>query len=192
MAEGATLTIQPGVTVEFRQYQGLWVSGHLQAIGTAADPITFRGSTGQKGWWRGIHISGEGSARFERCDVAHAGYFDSVGVQVSGTGSLVLRHSTLREHVGDALRLGAGYSQLTSERNSFRECTRGVRLGTGATWDDATSDFSGNTVNVHADSGTFTGDVVWALKPAYSVFVSGGVIVGAGATLTIRPGTVVK
>jgi hypothetical protein len=192
VAEGATLTIDPGVTIQFRQFQGLWVAGHLQAVGTVGNPIVFGGSTAQRGWWRGIHLTGEGSAQMDWCDVAHAGYSDSVGIAALGTGSLTIRNSTVREHQGDGLRLSVGYAALTSQNNSFRDCTRGVRLGTGATWDDASSSFTGNTVDLHADGGTTSGNVVWAMNPAYSVYLAGSVTIGAGTSLTVRPGTVVK
>jgi len=96
VAEGATLTVEPGVTVEFRQFQGLWVAGHLQAVGTAGNLIVFRGSAAQKGWWRGIQVTGAGSAQADWCDVAHAGYSEGVGIAALGTGALTIRNSTIQ------------------------------------------------------------------------------------------------
>ena len=41
VASGATLTIDPGVTVKFGSNLGMWVNGRLLAVGTQASPITF-------------------------------------------------------------------------------------------------------------------------------------------------------
>ncbi|HSA03690.1 MAG TPA: hypothetical protein P5055_23430, partial [Candidatus Paceibacterota bacterium] len=71
VAEGVTLTIEPGVRVEFNQYQGLWIHGQLRAVGTASAPIVFNGTTGNAGWWHGIQVVNAGSATLEWCEVAH-------------------------------------------------------------------------------------------------------------------------
>ncbi len=52
---GATLTIDPGVEVRFRpdayiQVSERWGSGTMNALGTAAQPVTFRSSTGLRDW----------------------------------------------------------------------------------------------------------------------------------------------
>ncbi|HYN89375.1 MAG TPA: hypothetical protein VER55_12640, partial [Ardenticatenaceae bacterium] len=41
VADGVTLTIEPGVEVLFEQHRNLFVAGALSAIGTATNPITF-------------------------------------------------------------------------------------------------------------------------------------------------------
>ena len=46
VAAGATLTIEPGVIVQFAENVGMWVEGALQAVGTSGAPITFTSSTG--------------------------------------------------------------------------------------------------------------------------------------------------
>ena len=45
VADGATLTIEPGVTVKVDQYMDLVVQGEFQALGTALNPITFTAYT---------------------------------------------------------------------------------------------------------------------------------------------------
>ncbi|MHB9008712.1 MAG: right-handed parallel beta-helix repeat-containing protein [Limisphaerales bacterium] len=192
VAASTTLTIEPGVTVQAAQYAPLLVEGTLKAVGTAGSPIGFEGLSGAKNWWRGIQLSGAGSAQLDWCDVAHAGYWDGVGLLAAGTGSLSLKNSTIRDHQGDGLRLAAGYARLTSQNNSFRNADRGVRLGVGASWDDVTSVFAGNGIDLHLDAGTMSGEVVWGLKPAYSAYLSGSATIASEGRLTIRPGTVVK
>lgn len=192
VAEGATLTVQAGVTVRFRQYQGLFIEGTLNALGSAALPITFTGTTEAKGWWRGIEVTESGSANLDGCVLAHAGYWSGAGLIKKGSGGLSLKNSSLRDNQGEGLRLGSGYSSWISQNNSFRNHTTGVRLNVGASFNDATSTFTGNEVNVHADGGTITGNVTWNLRPEYSVYLSGQTTVETNASLTIQSGTVVK
>lgn len=54
----APLIIEPGVVIQFNENAGLGVydNGTISAIGTAAEPIVFKGATNTSGLWRGIHI----------------------------------------------------------------------------------------------------------------------------------------
>ncbi|MDO8692314.1 MAG: Ig-like domain-containing protein, partial [Dehalococcoidia bacterium] len=54
----STLTIQPGVEMQFQESSGLTVNGRLNASGTASQPITFTASTRQPGWWDGVNVIG--------------------------------------------------------------------------------------------------------------------------------------
>lgn len=51
VAEGATLTVEPGVEVQFDPYASLIVLGTLKAIGTEAQPILFTGTVKEPGSW---------------------------------------------------------------------------------------------------------------------------------------------
>ena len=54
IAQGAALTVEPGVTVQFQSNGRLTVSGVLEASGTPAQPITFTGVVTTPGSWSGI------------------------------------------------------------------------------------------------------------------------------------------
>jgi hypothetical protein len=58
VAQGVTLTIEPGVEVQFQSNARLNVNGTLAAIGTSAQPITFTGVVTTPGSWQGIGIYG--------------------------------------------------------------------------------------------------------------------------------------
>ncbi|MFH0728892.1 MAG: RHS repeat-associated core domain-containing protein [Pseudomonadota bacterium] len=192
IAAGVTLTIEPGTVVRLGDNISLWVNGTLNAVGTSSSPITFTGTTGSPDWWRVISIQNAGSAVFEWCDIAYGGYYEDANIYKTGTGSFSLKNSTIRGSDGAGLRIGAGASAVTLAGNTFSNNTYGVRIGIGASFDDNTSDFSDNSVDVFVDGGTITGDVVWNLKDNYSLYISGNIGVGAGATLTVKAGTVVK
>jgi RHS repeat-associated protein len=93
---------------------------------------------------------------------------------------------------GDGLRIAAGYSSFTSAGNTFSNSNYGVRLGINAFFDDNTSSFQGNTIDLYADGGTINQAVIWNLKGDYSVYMAWDITIAASGKLTVKPGTVVK
>ena len=83
---GATLTIEPGVTVRFAQGKALAVNGQLLVHGTAENPVRFTGATLTPGFW--------GYIKFE-ADSTDA-TFDENGVY---TGGSILQHAIV-EYAG--------------------------------------------------------------------------------------------
>src|SRR5262249_48593111 len=86
------LTIQPGVTVKFNQNVVLYVgynptSATLQAVGTAASPITFTANTASPspGFWGGINLSTStaASTQISYATVSYAGGTGG-GIAVNG------------------------------------------------------------------------------------------------------------
>ena len=66
-----TLTLEPGVTVRFRQGSGLTVQGRLLARGTAGEPITFTREPGDATWERIMFIEA-GDSLLEHCVIEYA------------------------------------------------------------------------------------------------------------------------
>jgi RHS repeat-associated protein len=188
------------VLVQVNQYQGLYVDGQLNATGTALAPITFTGSTETPNWWGGLRIQNAGSATLDWCVVRYGGnntysfWGGNNNIYKTGTGSLTLRHSTLRDSSYEGLRVAAGYAAFVSASNTFRNNGRyGVAIGINASFDDNSSDFANNaSVDALLDAGTISQSVVFRLKPDYSFYVNGNLTVASSGTLTILPGTVVK
>jgi hypothetical protein len=60
ISSGATLTIEEGATIKFKDYTKLVVNGVLDANGTSEDPITLTHVDGQQKWY-GIELSGSGA-----------------------------------------------------------------------------------------------------------------------------------
>lgn len=71
MAEAATLTIEPGVTVRFRQGCGLRVNGRLLADGTPGQPVTFTRYPGDATWERMMFVEAADS-RLQHCVIEYA------------------------------------------------------------------------------------------------------------------------
>ncbi|MEI6696736.1 MAG: FG-GAP-like repeat-containing protein [Bacteroidota bacterium] len=74
IANGATLTIQPGVTVNFQGMYKINVQGRLIAIGTASNTITFTATDTTNGW-RGIRFEStpvqNDTSKFIYCNIQY-------------------------------------------------------------------------------------------------------------------------
>ena len=74
-----TLSVEPGVAV--RGGEELTVRGHLDAIGTATDPITFTSAgDSEPGQWSGLVFSG-GTGDLQNATVRYGGAVNSLGVR---------------------------------------------------------------------------------------------------------------
>ncbi len=105
VTRGVTLTIEPGVTVVGYPGKELDVLGHLEAIGTPTQPITFT-SVGE-GWneqWKGLLFDG-GTGRMTNVVVRRsgggwnrAGIWAAVAVRNALTGEVRLESSQVRDN----------------------------------------------------------------------------------------------
>lgn len=82
VASGATLTIDPGVTVLFNQGAGMEIDGRLIAEGTPGNRIVFTRNTGATSWSQLIFNANSTTSR-----IAHAemDYFSAPSVEATGT-----------------------------------------------------------------------------------------------------------
>jgi hypothetical protein len=133
--KGVTLTVEPGVVVRFDGNTGLVVRGKLVAVGNAARPITFSGTSPTPGSWRGIPMEGT----------------------VPLTGS-VLKH-VIVEYGGGAISYAANlyltYATLTIHQSTFRHGSRdGIYGFNGGNVHMTHSHFAGNGVDAVAIGGT--------------------------------------
>lgn len=95
IANGATLTIQPGTTVYFGSGANLTVAsgGRLLAEGTANAPIRFTRAPGSSVSWGGITINGGAGSPETRIAYAHFEYNGSTAIHSAG-GTVFLDHLT--------------------------------------------------------------------------------------------------
>ena len=197
---GITLTIQPGVEVQFdgggfilRANSG----GTLDAQGTAAQPITFTSaiSVPHAGDWSGIQALGGGNLQLDFCDVAYAGSSGAngtldletsaaqvsncrihdgatAGIYLSGVGITPTLQSVQVDH-----NAGLGVNQSTLDMNPTYHNLMLANNGTDA---------------VAVASGNASHPVVLDGSPAAlngAPIILPGVGLYAGSVLTITPGT---
>lgn len=106
----ATLTIQPGVIVQFQPgvNSKLNVQGTLDAGGTATQPITFTGVVTSAGSWGGISVDNStvnpARASLEYATLEYGGVSGSSGAQVFvDRGNVTVGHSLVRFSAGSGL-----------------------------------------------------------------------------------------
>jgi hypothetical protein len=191
---GATLTIEPGVEIDFGQYGALYVLGTLVATGAAAQPILFTGVTKAPGSWGGVQISGTNDAINALCRLEYVVIEYGGGVSQRGNLSLewanpFLRNVVLRYGSGDGIygRIDTGghYYDVQSIGNSgwafyFHDAAFNpefLRLTATGNGKDA----------VAFDQGSISGLVTWR-NAGLPLTLLGGIYVESDSTLTIEPG----
>ncbi len=202
----AGLTLQPGTTVRCQAGSALLIeqTGYLNAVGTAAEPITFTGATASRGYWRGIQfLSGSSTGnQLGYVTVEHAGEAGGAGVLLSGETAEVavsISHSTLRQCAGCGLR-AAGTADLTGfAANTFTQNAEGAcaLVPNAVQYLDTASTCQGNDTDaVVVLEGTVTGDPIWAdLDADYlatNVQVAGNLTLLPGVTIAFTSGGVMN
>ena len=123
---GVTLTLEPGVEVYSQGLFRLKVEGHLEAVGTPADPILLRSQTGVPGDWEGIEFWGGlngdegGTGELSFVTVRYGGGYGLEGnIRVENVtgGSVVLGYTNLKDSARHGLsafngHVSIGYSHL--------------------------------------------------------------------------------
>jgi len=99
VASGVTLTLEPGVIVQGAANARLRIDGHLEALGTSTDPITFTSSSGASAGWVGLFFYGEGdrqgTGHLRHATVRYAGYSLSANIYAHSVtaGQVVIESS---------------------------------------------------------------------------------------------------
>lgn len=133
-----SLTIQPGVRLEFESNSGLEImpSGSLNAVGTVANPIVFSGRVATKGYWKGLAFRSNNPAnRLERSTIEFAGNNDNfccdyftgsnisaavvVGANAVSNATLALVNSTIRDSDNFGAYQFAGGNTITASGNTY-------------------------------------------------------------------------
>lgn len=128
----AGLTIPAGAVIKMCAGASLEISstGYLKAVGTAAEPIVFKGDTETKGFWQGIAIKSTNPNNIlSYVTVKDAGtYWAWENANVFVTGSLAMDHSTI-SNSNDVGLYVANNAQLGNfSSNSFSNCITGLNL----------------------------------------------------------------
>ena len=200
--DGATLTIDAGVTLKFAEEVQMTVSsGSLVAVGTADEPITFTGMESTRGYWGGLRFTNSNSTsnalRYVTIEYG-GGYWDANLIVTSGaTGvcKVAVSDCTLRES-GTYGFLIEGYD--TTVTTFANNTITGNAMGAGK--------IAAKLVGDLDDSSTYTGndeDIVWifegtvetdqtwpAIDVPYYVDTSTGLYIEAD--LTISPGATLE
>ena len=196
----ATLTIQPGVTVQFVQAAGNKLNvnygGALSAVGTLTQPITFTGIVATPGSWGGISALATVTpslVNLSHVTLAYGGVNGSSGAQLYADRAVVtVTHSLIRDGGGHGVYVAYNNTQTDIHDTSFlSNASNAIQLNQPRT-DILMSGLSaqGNGVNAVfiAGSTTMNGRRRWAFTGIPYV-INAPVTLVAGDVLSIEPGT---
>jgi hypothetical protein len=195
----ATLTIQPGVTVQFQQgvNSRLNVQGALTAIGTVSQPITFTGVVTTPGSWSGLFADNTviTPALVQLNDVTiEDGGAGSAHAQLYADRAVVtLTHGLVRDGIGSGLHFAYREAGFDVESSSFiSNSLDAMQLDTPAT-DIVLSDLHANSngtnaVYLYAQGMNIAGQRHWA-NPGIPYLINYIPANHSGDELTIDPGS---
>jgi hypothetical protein len=193
---GATLTINPGVTLRFEQGHDMTISsdGRLSAVGTALLPILFTGEEAIRGYWGGLLIYQSNSTvnQLDYVTIEYGGGYHDANLKLDGSASsparLNITNCTLRE----SETYGFNFDGDTIIGEFSGNTITGNTLGAGLASADVvgylndTSTYAGNDEDVVAVRGsTVYSDQTWPGIDA-DYLITGDI--GVSGALTIAPG----
>jgi hypothetical protein len=130
------LTIMPGVILEFETAAGIVLgspgvdciplTGSINAVGTAQEPIIFRGVTAGQGTWLGLGInSGTAANQLEYCEISGGG--SNQMYNAGGQGNIVMTcgaslevgNSIISDSGGWGIDFVQGANSLSQMTNTF-------------------------------------------------------------------------
>lgn len=125
IANGANLTIEPGVEILFETGSSLIVNGSLYAVGTSVNRISFTSnkSSPVAGDWDGIRFYGDENSTLTTafCDVKYA----SDGITVDSLGKAVIEKSTVVSSSLSGIH-AVGATELVVRENTLRVNVNGI------------------------------------------------------------------
>jgi parallel beta-helix repeat protein len=154
----ATLTIEPGVTVNFQGSYKLFVQGRLLAIGTAADTITFTTDNTSVGWL-GVHFENtpvtNDSSKFFYCKLQYGISPDHGGAFYIGFPKVIISNCrisncTTYNTIGGGAIYCAGNSPIIT--NSTISNNTSTSNGGGICCENSNPTITNNTISNNSAS----------------------------------------
>jgi len=211
ISNGNTLTIEPGVTIEFESDGRIHLDeqGGLSANGTEAEPILFTATNEQTGWWEGIYIE-ESSNANNQLNWVTVEYGGGEEYLRSGSGNVVIgrdnRDGSAIEITNSTLRHSESYGlwmRSTADLTEFdgnvitnnEEAPVNLAANNAHLLDGVNSSYSGNGeeyIYVRGGNDIESENTTWEnLDVDYRVN-SSSIVVRDAVTLTIEPGVTLE
>lgn len=135
--ESGTLTLEPGVDVQFQEGTGIDIGSDatLVAEGTSDERIILHGVEQERGFWKGLQYSNESQDnRLVHVELSHAGSsswnsnIPKGGVNVYRSASLTVENSSFVDNDGPAIRARQEGSRLSVSNSRFASNKMPLRL----------------------------------------------------------------
>ena len=198
--DGATLTVEAGVTARFGQGVSMMVNGTLLAGGSPTAGIVFAGRSETPGYWSGIYLEGSSLDPLSGSTLSYTTIRDG-GYFVSRPGNLYLYyaeasldHATLENSKYSGVYGGSGgvahlsNTTLSNNGTSSPEKDFAIWFADGGVSPELSGlSFSSNSIDgVAFGQGTLSSRTWRSLGVPY--YLTGSQTVPAGATLDVEPG----
>lgn len=188
----AVITIEPGAELRVAQNDRIVVAngGALQAVGTMADSIRFRGAQASAGYWDGIEIQTvNGSNQLDYVEVAHGGDGGYANVYVTGSGAVTVTNSRIHDASSEGIYVELGGSLPGFATNEFADNATGalsVPLGNLGELDNASTYGAGSTgLYIEARGAAATTSQTWPKTDVPFQLAGVGTV---QAAVTVEPG----
>jgi hypothetical protein len=205
--KGVTLTIEPGVVVQFAQNASLRMLdfGAMKAVGTSAKPLLFTGAQKTKGFWKGLIFESTNNTdnQLEFCTIEYAGEASAYSTTIKGAllaGNffsnpvlLSLKSVTVQHNTNNGLYIDDQATLSALDNCTFTDNTFPIKaMEEGVNSIDNDNNFTGNTNDVveiayYGGSTVTTSTRIRALAVPYR-FTSDDLQVTKGATITFEAG----
>lgn len=127
---GDSLTLEPGVELQFSTAGFMSIAGSLSSVGTDTQPITFTAQTRSPGGWRGLLINGgidPALAQFDYAIIEYGGSdVNGANIQLSNA-QLVAHHTRIRASSKDGVRIDSNSSASLVDGEVSGNTLYGVR-----------------------------------------------------------------
>ena len=185
VAQGATLSLQPGTTLYFHDKAFLKVDGSLKAEGTASSPIVFRGDRTDKmfsylpydhipGQWDGVLFTSTSNDNLlVHCDIHSANYGIRVEQGDTVQNRITIESSKVQNFHGNALELVM--ARATAVNSLFANAQGNCVKVVGGDVNDMPGNFGKDYVTIKFRNGSQF-DVVGALESTLGGRRQGGLI----------------
>ncbi len=217
VAAGVTLTVQPGVTVNFNWHTSLDVNGTLIANGSSGTNILFTSNetTHSRGYWDAIYLeSGSVGSQISYATVSYGGVSgadlhirggtpslanvtvtqsSTTGIQITGAANPTLQSCQISSNAQYGVTLSSGGAATITDTAFTSNTWNAILVDPSTALAGLTGiTASGNGANtISVRSGNVTVDTTWRSAPI-PIELTGSVTVNAGKTLTIQAGATVK
>jgi hypothetical protein len=202
----SSITINPGVTIVMKSGAGLRVNGVFRAEGTADSPITIKGESDTRGYWKNIILySNDNNNIMKYCNISNGGGATITDIPAAYNANLIifgktgLIMSNCIIEKSNALGIFAVNSLNPTNRNFLTFSNNTLRnnklapiqtLPANITAIEPNNIFENNEANyIEILSGTITGNNTWYAQSAPYMCKGEVVVTGSNSdNLTVREG----
>lgn len=205
--KGVTLTIEPGVVIQFTQNSSLRAIdfGAIKANGVAEKPILFTGLQKTKGFWKGLIFESTNNTdnQLEFCTIEYAGEASAYSTTIKGAvlaGNffskpvlLSMKNVTIQNNANNGLYIDDQATLSALDNCTFKGNDTPIKaMEEGVNSIDNDNTFTGNTIDVIEWSVYGGGEIalsttVRSLAIPYR-FTSDELTIAKGSTLTVNAG----